>query len=321
MKKVLNPNKVDLNLLKVFDLLMEERSVTRAAQRICRTQSAVSHSLNKLRDIFGDELFVNQAGAMSPTSLARELGPVISLALADLQSVVDRHIDFKPAESTRQFKVGVTDYTGALYLPALLKSFSEQAPQARLRIIPVLVYDAAELFGKHELDCLLIGNPLIKGTHLVETVLTRHEMMCATWKHNEAIAHFTLERYLALDHLQISPDGDEKGVSDRALADMGLTRRVVAVIPHYMVAPKVLKGTNLVAAFADGMVPLLDASSEICVLRPPFPMPDVNLSLVYPRSKQTDAGHIWLRSCIRQVVSVCEEHKRAFLAGIESLQH
>ena len=316
MKKAFNPNKVDLNLLKVFDLLMEERSVTRAAQRTSRTQSAVSHSLNKLRDIFGDELFVNQAGTMNPTALARELGPVIAQALADLQSVVDRNIDFKPEESTRKFRVGVTDYTGALYLPALLARFGRQAPNARLQIIPILVYDAAETLAALELDALLIGNPVIKGTHLVETVLARHEMLCAAWSGNRRIDQFNLETYLSLPHLQISPDGDENGVSDKALADMGLTRRVTAVIPHYMVAPKVLRGTDMIAAFADGMLTLLDASSEIRVMPPPFEMPSVRVSLVFARSRQADAGHIWLRSCIRAVVSAREAHKRTIIDNL-----
>ena len=316
MKKAFNPNKVDLNLLKVFDLLMEERSVTRAAQRTSRTQSAISHSLNKLRDIFGDELFVNQAGTMNPTALARELGPVIAQALADLQSVVDRNIDFRPDQSSRQFRVGVTDYTGALYLPDLLKRFSHEAPGARLRIIPVLLYEAAEVLASFELDALLIGNPIIKGSHIVETVLARHEMLCAAWIGNELAENLTLENYLASPHLQISPDGDEKGVSDKALADLGLTRRVTAVIPHYMVAPKVLRGTQMIAAFADGMLPLLDERSEVRVMRPPFEMPNVKVSLVYARSKQADAGHLWLRSCVRAVVNACEARKRAALHEI-----
>lgn len=316
MKKAFNPNKVDLNLLKVFDLLMEERSVTRAAQRTSRTQSAISHSLNRLRDIFGDDLFVNQAGMMNPTALARELGPMIAQALADLQSVVDRHLDFKPEETTRRFRVGVTDYTGALFLPALLERFSREAPNGKLQTIPVLLYDAAELLGSLELDCLLIGNPVIKGTHLVETVLARHEMLCAAWSGNDLVEDWSLETYLSLPHLQISPDGDEKGVSDRALAEMGLTRRVTAVIPHYMVAPKVLKGTQMISAFADGMLAVLDASSEIKVMRPPFELPSIRVSLVYARSKQADAGHIWLRSCIRAVVNACEAQKRVLLREV-----
>jgi DNA-binding transcriptional LysR family regulator len=313
MARAFNLNRVDLNLLKVFDLLMEERSVTKAAARSSRTQSAISHSLQKLRDLFDDELFVNQGGTMNPTTLSRELAPVIAQALSDLQGLVDRHMGFQPEESARQFRVGVTDYTGALYLPALFERFGKVAPNARLRVVPVLLYDAAELLAKLDLDCVLIGNPVVKGRHIVETILARHEMVCAVWSGNENAKNWSLDTYLALPHLQISPDGDEGGVSDMVLDGLGLKRQVSAVIPHYMVAPKLLKGTEMVAAIADGLVALLDESSEIRVLRPPFDLPDVRVSMVYVDSKQADAGHIWLRSCIRSIVDACEEKKHGLL--------
>ncbi|WP_162943914.1 MULTISPECIES: LysR family transcriptional regulator [unclassified Rhizobium] len=309
-------NQIDLNLLRVFDLLMQERSVTKAADRAGRTQSAISHSLNRLREIFGDELFVKHAGSMNPTAQARELATVITQALSDIEGVVSQRINFKPSESHRQFRIGVTDYTSALYLPTLLEEFNSKAPNARLRIVPVYLYEAAELLSDPDLDCVLIGNPIIREAHIVETVLARHEMLCAAWSGNPVIKDLTMEKYLAMPHLQISPDGDESGVSDKALATIGLSRRVAATIPYYMVAPKVLRGTQMIAAFADGMLSLIDESSEILVTRPPLALPDVRVSLIYVRTKQTDAGHIWLRSCIRSVVTACEERKRAFLHQI-----
>ncbi|MFC0804564.1 MULTISPECIES: LysR family transcriptional regulator [Sinorhizobium] len=316
MRSDFSLNQIDLNLLKVFDLLMQERSVTRAAERAGRTQSAISHSLNRLREIFGDELFVKHAGSMNPTAQARELAAVITQALSDIQGVVSQHVNFKPSESQRQFRIGVTDYTSALYIPALLEEFNAKAPHARLRIVPVYLYEASELLSDPDLDCVLLGNPIIREAHVVETILARHQMLCAAWVANPVIKDLTLEKYLAMPHLQISPDGDESGVSDGALKAMGLSRRVAATVPYYMVAPKVLKGTQMIAAFADGMLSLLDESSEIVVTRPPFALPDVRVSLIYVRAKQTDAGHIWLRSCIRSIVAGCEEKKKASLHQI-----
>lgn len=313
MKSDFTLNQIDLNLMRVFDLLMQERSVTRAAKRAGRTQSAISHSLNRLREIFGDELFVRNSGSMTPTAQARELAIVITQALSEIEGAVSQRINFKPGESNRQFRIGVTDYTGALYLPSLFEEFNSKAPKARLRIVPVYLYEASELLSDPDLDCVLIGNPIIQGLHIVEAVLARHEMLCAAWKGNPSITNLTLETYLSLPHLQISPDGDESGVSDKALRSMGLSRHVAATIPYYMVAPKVLRGTQMIAAFADGMLALLDESSEIHVARPPIALPDVRVSLIYARTKQADAGHIWLRSCIRSVVTACEETKKISL--------
>lgn len=315
-RRSFNLNKVDLNLLKVFDLLMQERSVTRAADRAGRTQSAISHSLNRLREIFGDELFVKQANSMNPTARARELAPVVGQSLSELQSVIDTHMRFDPAESRRKFRIGVTDYTGALYLPALIEAFNRQAPHARLTIVPVTLYDAGELLVTFDLDCLLIGNPIVRAPNVVETVLARHEMLCAAWRGNSALDDLSLERYLEMPHLQISPDGDERGVSDKALADMGLTRRVAAVVPYYLVAAKVLKGTAMIAAIADGMLLLLDQGSEIRAVRPPLRLPEVKVSLIYASSKRADAAHTWLRGCIRGVVSAFEDRKKHLLREV-----
>lgn len=316
MRNPFNLNQVDLNLLKIFDLLMQERSVTRAAEKAGRTQSAISHALNRLREIFGDELFVKQGGAMNPTYQARELASVVSQALSDIQSAVDRHIRFVPQESERQFRVGFTDYTGALYLPALIEMFNKSAPYARLKIVPVYIYDAAELLSSLDLDCVLIGNPVINDRQIVETVLAKHQMLCAAWKENPAIDNLTLDKYLKTPHLQISPDGNETGVSDKALAALGLKRQVAATIPYYMIAPRVLIGTNMIAAFADGMISLLGNTKEIAVSPPPFQMPEVTISLMYMRTKQADAGHIWLRSCIRSVVGLCEEEKEKVVSEL-----
>ena len=121
---------IDLNLLRIFDILMQERSVTKTAQRTGRTQSAVSHSLGKLRDIFQDELFSRDARRMEPTLRAIELSTVISASLSDIRHVIDRHLHFEASETRRNFRVGLSDYTAATFLPSLIERFAvEGRPQ------------------------------------------------------------------------------------------------------------------------------------------------------------------------------------------------
>ncbi len=314
MRSPITLNHVDLNLLRIFDLLMQERSVTRAAHRAGRTQSAVSHALNRLRDLFRDELFTRRGGVMEPTPQAKELAKVIAQSLAQIQLAIDRHVHFNPLESQRHFKIGVSDYTGALYLPTLIEEFTQTAPAARLTAVPVRDSDFADHLRRPDTDCIIMGNPTLNDSQMIETVLAQHRMICAGWTGNPDIDALDLETYLALPHLQISADGLQTGVSDHALAAMGQVRNVVAIIPHYIVAPLVLRGTRMITAFADGMMLLMDRIEDIRLVEPPIELPDVRLSLIYDRSRQADAGHIWLRSLIRAVADRLEDRKRAALA-------
>lgn len=311
MRAPITLNSVDLNLLRTFDLLMQERSVTAAARRAGRTQSAISHSLGRLRELFRNELFTRQGGAMIPTPQAIELAAVVSRSLSEIQQALDRHSDFKPSQSKRHFRIGVSDYTGAIYLPSLIEEFARAAPLATLTAIPVRSDELAEQLKRPEMDCIIIGNPPLADNQVHETVLARHKMMCATWAQNPLIREMSLESYLAAPHLQISGDGNPVGVSDHALAAIGRVRNVVATIPHYLVASRVLHGTNLITAFADGMLLVIANLEDVRLFAPPFELPDVRLSLIFDRGKQADFGHIWLRNMIKSVSDRIETRRRA----------
>lgn len=294
-------NQIDLNLLRTFDVLMQERSVTRAANRLGRTQSAVSHSLGRLRDVFKDDLFSRDAGLMEPTPRARELAVVISRALTDIRLVVDRHLNFEPEKTTRNFRIALSDYTAVTFLPSLIEAFSSAAPHASLNVIHAREPDVLGSLKSREVECAVLGNAKTEGDQFEVIELSKDRMVCGGWKGNPLLDDFTPERYLASPHLQISADGLAEGVADIALRARGLTRRVVATIPHYLVAPWVIKGTDLVAVFGDGVLLALPEESEIRILAPPIDLSDVTISMLFDRAVKFDPGHSWFRSLIQNV--------------------
>lgn len=294
-------NQIDLNLLRTFDVLMQERSVTRSAMRLGRTQSAVSHSLGRLREIFNDVLFSWDAGMMEPTPRARELAIVISRALADIRLVVDRHLNFEPAQTNRNFRIGLSDYTAVTFLPTLIESFSALAPNATLNVVHAREPDVLESLRSREVECAVLGNARVEGDQFEVVELSRDRMVCGGWSGNRLLDDFTPERYLASPHLQISADGTAAGVADTVLRGMGLTRKVVATIPHYLVAPWVIKGTQLVAMFGDGVLLALPEESEIRIVPPPINLPEVTISLIFERNVAFDPGHRWFRNLITSV--------------------
>jgi len=307
-------DQVDLNLLRIFDILMQERSVTKTAQRTGRTQSAVSHSLAKLREIFQDELFSRDALRMEPTLRALELAAVISTSLSDIRHVVDRHLHFEPAETRRNFRVGLSDYTAATFLPKLIERFNAAAPHATLNVLHTRQSEVASLLQARAIECAVLGNVVVDDDRISRVVLSVDKMVCAGWSGNAALQELTLERYLEASHLQISADGVGEGLSDAALRQMGLRRKVVATVPHYLVAPWILKGTPLLTAFGDSLVLALDSASETYVVAPPFDIPDVTVVLVFERRLEADLGCKWLRSLIEEVWVEQRGRKAALLA-------
>lgn len=302
-------NQIDLNLLHVFHMLMEERSVTRAAMRAGRSQSAVSHSLNKLRAIFKDELFYREGRRMEPTPRSIELAATISGALGDIQDAIDRHWHFDAAQTHRNFRIGLLDYTGALYLPLLIDEFSRRAPHASLNIIHAREQDILNMFKGGELECAIVGNPNTRPGDFSEQLLAIDRMVCACWSGSYQGSPPDLEAYLAAPHLQISTDGMSRGLTDEALVRLGYTRRVVATIPHYLAAPWVIKGTPIITAFGDGMLQMLYPETETMIFKPPVRLPDINIKLLYLPHLDDDLGHAWLRALIGHVAEQLSRQK------------
>lgn len=302
-------NHIDLNLLRTFDALMQERSVSKAAERIGRTQSATSHSLSRLRLIFKDELFSRESGVMEPTPRAKELAAVLTPALADIRQVVDRHLNFEPASTFRNFRIGLADSTAVTVLPSLIKNFSLQAPNATLNVLHTREAEVLDLLKTKQIECAVLGNVSIKSEQITTVQLSTHKMICAGWKGNSLLDDLTEERYLSSPHLQISSDGKAEGAADVVLSGRGLKRRVVATISHYLVAPWVIKGTPLLTVFGDDFVFAITEETETRIVPAPFPLPDVRFSMIYERSAESDAGHAWLRDLIMATSKVHEALK------------
>lgn len=314
MKAKISPvslTQIDLNLLHALHLMVTEGSVTGAAARAGRTQSAMSHSLNKLRAIFNDELFYREGGRMEPTPRAIELAATISIAFGDIQDAVNRHWHFAAAETRRNFRIGLADYTGALYLPLLIKEFSKRAPHASLNVVHARDQDILSMFNGGELECAIVGNPAVRPGALSEQLLGLDRMVCARWSGSDQGTPPDLEAYLAAPHLQISADGLAHGVTDQAFAQLGRNRRVVATIPHYLVAPWVIKGTPMITAFGDGMLQMLYPETETMVFKPPIRLPDIKVKMLYLSHLNTDLGHTWLRTLIAEVADLLLRQKVA----------
>lgn len=307
-RKEILVNQMDLNLLRVFDAMMAERNVHRAAARIGRTQSAVSHALGKLRALVGDELFVRVNARMEPTTIAKELAAVIGPSLTNIFATLNNQLNFDPARTTRAFKIGLTDYTAIGFLPLLTKALVAAAPNARLNVLHTTADRARDLLISRDLDCAVLGNFNADHGELRSHFLGEDDNLCAMWSGNKLDpAALTLDAYVQAPHLQVSADGVSQGVADQALAAHGLRRKIVATIPHYVMAPWVIQGTEMLTIVGSRLILDLNQQSETVMCRPPLLLPKVTNSLIYNQVSEVDPGHRWLRELI-QTVNLEIEH-------------
>ncbi|AJC22910.1 LysR family transcriptional regulator [Pandoraea pulmonicola] len=307
-------DKLDLNLLRVFLVLMQQRSVTKASYQLGRTQSAVSHSLAKLREFFQDDLFSRDSGTMEPTACARELAEVIGSSLAGISDAVGRHRHFDPATTKRNFRIGVTDDAALAYIPRLTRHFVSQAPNAALNIIHAPGPQVTALIRSGEIDYAIAPSHGVADARLELIPLSRDRLLCVGWRENPLMKKaLSVQEYLSAQHLQVSADGVSPGVADRVLHAQKLKRRVVATVPYYLVAPSVLKGSNLLAILGDSVLFAISEHDEIVVSLPPLNLPRLDICLAFDPVRQHDNGHRWLKQLIVELWKSQRQRKRELM--------
>lgn len=236
--------RLDLNLLVLFDAVMQERNVTRAARRLFLTQSAVSNAMARLRLQLGDELFVRGAGRLRPTPRALELAPVVHGLLDELKRTLDPP-KFDPATARQAFTIATNDYFTAVVAPALFRLLDAEAPSIDVRIVPTAGRTFEQLDeGDADVACTAATGP---AERFGADVLIEDDYVCVVRRgHPFAAKPPTLAQYAKAKHVLVTPRGDARGFIDEQLAERGLTRRVAMTVNHFAAAPMIVAGGDAV---------------------------------------------------------------------------
>lgn len=287
---------LDFNLLKTLDALLDERSVTRAAERLSLTQPAVSGMLTRLRESFDDPLFVRAQRGMVPTLRAEQLAAPVKQLLGDIEHLLRPHA-FDPATAEMTISIASTDYALRAVLVPFLSVLRAQAPNIRVAVQPVDTQQLPGQLERGDIDLALV-TPDSTAPGLHAAVLFEERYVCVMRAdHPDAKATtLALECFCALDHVLVSPDGGGfHGVTDEALARIGKSRRVTVSVTSFLVLPEILRTSDLIAvvprrlvAHADGLV-----SRE-----PPLDIPGFSKTVAWHERTHHDPGHTWLRSLL-----------------------
>src|SRR5579864_785938 len=292
---------VDLNLLKAFDALASERAVTRAASRIGLSQPAMSHALSRLRGLFSDDLFVRTPGGMEPTARAREIAPLVSSAIEQIEAALNLGAGFDPATSTATFTAGMGEYAEVALVGRLAQEFSRQAPKATLRLLSMHGGDAAEQLERGAIDVAVAH--LRAMPPAIETTLLFRDPFVVAARKGHPIAQgstkspLTVEAYAAQDHVLVSPRGDPSGALDRILVDYGQRRRVALLVATYLAVPAALAASDLIATLPSRAASLVAAHAEIAILPLPIDFA-ATVSMAWHRRAASEPAQAWFRKLL-----------------------
>ncbi|CAN5152809.1 LysR family transcriptional regulator [soil metagenome] len=317
---MLHIQSIDLNLLRVFDVLLEERSVTRVGARLGLSQSAVSHALNRLRHSLDDELFIRTARGMTPTERARELGPRVHAALGQLQSALTPSA-FHPATTERRFVLVTGAYACAVLVPTLVAQMREHAPNAQLAVVAAAP-DLLEQIDSQRAD-FIIGSATNAPHRLAkDTLLTESLAWVVRAENPLAQMEVTLDDLLAAPHVIIAnerpaPDHpragegaltmraswEDFGAFETELQMRGLKRRIGVIVPDAYSALAVVRRSDMAALVPRRLALMSAQSGFLKLIEPPYQSPTLDLGLLYVRERLTEPSMAWMRDLVRETAA------------------
>jgi len=284
----------------VFSAVWEERNLSKAARRLYVSQSAVSHALKRLRDDFGDPLFVRDSHGVSATNFAEALAPRVRELLASAEDLYRRPERFDPASARRTLSLATGDYFSVTMLESFAARLTAEAPKVRLVIRPVSSVFKLEKFESGEVDLAItaISVTLKEGFHSRELVQDRIAI-CAKKDHPGLRKRVTEEAYLALRHLNVSNFGSDRVVVDEYLEERKQRREVAAVASSFFDAACLLRGTDLVLSAPRRICEEIARFYGLAVHPFPFDLEPRSIAMIWHERNHRDPFHAWVRSLLR----------------------
>lgn len=297
----MNYEEIDLNLLLVFDAVMTELNVTRAAEHLHMTQPAVSNALKRLRATLNNELFVKVPSGVSPTTRATEVWLAIRDALAQIRQTI-QPCTFDPANSTAIFTFSMADYAASLMIPPIITHIERSAPNIDIRVIPNTNINAPELLEQGDVDIAIGVFPNCGPRFRMQTLLTE-TYVCAMRPDHPLAKELTLERFAQAKHLLISLTGEATGFLDQRLESKGLKRRIALTVNQFALAPVVVANSDLICTLAYRTAKNFGLEDKLHLAPLPLDLEPTSINMMWHERNHLDSAHVWLRSLL---MTICE---------------
>jgi DNA-binding transcriptional LysR family regulator len=303
----------DLNLLRIFDAVMTEQNITRAAERLATTQPAVSNALKRLREAANDEILVRTARGMKPTARAEEIWPTVRAALASLEGALSpQQLDISATKAS--LRIAMADATATLLLPQLMDRVRAEAPEIDIRMAPLPGRDPRPMLLNGDADLAVGSFPGIvaqlregqqRDVTLHHQRLYSGEPVCIMRKgHPLENQELTIDRYCEALHLLVSFSGNPSGPADDMLAGLGRTRRIALTVNQFSTAFHMVALSDLIAVVPRHLIEATSFSAQLAVKTLPFQLPIVYVDMLWHERDMRHPVHKWLRETLMRIPAV-----------------
>lgn len=301
----MNINKLDLNLLRVFDALQRTHSTTIAGEQLCVTQSGVSNALRRLREAFGDELFVRTDLGMMPTPLAQTMTEPIQDALQQIRQTIENRGCFNPQESSRHFRIAISDMGQMELLPALLSHLRKGAPKVTLETVPLSRQGIAEQMSGGEVD-LAIGALKPFGAGFFRQRLRTGRFVCVARNAHPTIrAVVSLTQFLHASFIEYCPTGGSYSIfseyADILFAEHHVDRCVAVKLAHLPGIQRMVACSDMITVIPSFLVENFGSDAGLQVMELPFLSPQIKVTQQWHERINRDPAQAWLRELVARI--------------------
>lgn len=295
---------LDLNLLRVFDVVMAERNLTRAAERLSITQPAVSNALKRLKESVGEDLLTRERSGVKPTPRAEALWPEVRSALGHLRAALSPG-EFNPQVDAASFRIAMADATAAMFMPSLVAQIERSEALANVRVLPLTTRDPGALLERGDADLAIGYFPETVAGLLAQggDAPLRHQQLhdsayvCVMREgHPLAQRELTLDDYCAAHHLLVSLSGRPHGLVDQALAALNRKRRIVLTVNQYFTAGRVVAHSNLLTVLPAFFVGATGYREQVVTRPLPFHLANLHVAMLWHQRHDRVSSHQWLRA-------------------------
>lgn len=292
---------IDLNLIRVFVAIYQTGSVSGAADRLHVSQPSVSYALARLRDLLGEPLFTRNRDGMVPTFFADQLYGKFRHALSDIETAIESARNFDPSNSTRRFRVALSDMGELFFLARIVAVLRDKAPFAELDAVMLDLEQLDEWLTAGKVDAAICGRGNVRLQSAGEVLFRERYVCLASLDHPRLEAGLTLEAYLAEQHVEVAPSTAQHLVVDR-LHELGHERRFGLRVPHVSVLPEILASTDLLATLPSRLARSFAAGRRLRVFELPFRVPEIEVILLWHEGGGDSAARRWLCTLLRDTL-------------------
>jgi len=299
----------DLNLLRVLDALLHEKSTVLAGERVGLSQPAVSAALNRLRKLLNDPLFVRHGQRIVPTEYAASLELPLRRILDELVTLLSQHENFDPASAAESFRISGSDFFAELLMPPLASRLLTSAPNMQVQLVDLVADNYVGTLENHKIDMAMVSRTDFPNWIDYQPVFTSNFVMIARKKHPELKRAglkpgdtVPIDLFCDLGHIVFSPEGNLKAMGDAALARIGRERKVKMTMPVFGGICNAVADSDLVALLPEQLALKMAPRLDLSIYSPPMQIPTVEICMIWHKRNSGNRAHGWVRQTIAEIL-------------------